>query len=141
MPVAMDVLERYFQALRDHDWVGLGDCLAADVRRTGPYLDVVRGKQAYVRFLSRVVPALPNYALDVSRVRALPDGSALVELSETLDVDGVATAYPEALIFDFDGDGRILRVDIYIKQPGGPRAGAPGGGVADAAAADRPVSG
>ena len=39
----MDVLERYFQALRGHDWVGLGDCLAADVCRSGPYLDVVRG--------------------------------------------------------------------------------------------------
>lgn len=130
----MKVLDRYFQALRDHDWVGLGDCLADDVHRTGPYLDVVRGKQAYVRFLSRVVPALPNYALEVSRVRALPDGSALVELSETLDVDGVATAYPEALIFDFDGDGHILRIDIYIKQPGGPRVGAPPGGDADAAA-------
>ncbi len=136
----MEVLDRYFQALRDHDWVGLGDCLAADVRRTGPYLDVVRGKQAYVRFLSRVVPALPNYTLEVSRVRALPDGSALVELSETLDVDGVATAHPEALIFDFDGDGRILRVDIYIKQPGGPRSGGSGSEDAGTAAPDRPAS-
>jgi hypothetical protein len=34
-----------------------------------------------------------------------------------LDVDGVRTEFPEALVFDFAPDGRIQRVDIFIKQP------------------------
>jgi ketosteroid isomerase-like protein len=111
------VLERYFEALRSHDWASLAECLADDVHRTGPYLDVVKGKRAYVEFLSRVVPTLPNYALSVTRIRKLGEVSAVVELTESLDVDGVSREFPEALFFDFDEEGRILRVDIYVKRP------------------------
>lgn len=113
----MQVLERYFDALRNHDWEGLATCLAEDVHRTGPYLDVVRGKQAYVEFLSGVVPKLRNHSITVSRMRRLDRDSALVELSESLDVDGARAEFPEVILFDFDEEGRILRVDIYIKQP------------------------
>jgi uncharacterized protein (TIGR02246 family) len=111
------VLERYFAAMRAHDWSALADTLAENVHRTGPFLDHVRGRQAYVDFLARVVPALPNYALDVARIRALEDGAAIVELSESMDRDGGRRTYPEALLFEFDGDGRIARVEIYIQQP------------------------
>lgn len=113
----MRVLERYVAAMRNQDWDGLAECLAEDVHRTGPYLDVVRGRQAYVDFLSGVIPTLPNYTNKVSRIRELEGGSALVELSEILDVDGVRTEIPEALLFDFDPHGRILRVDVFVKHP------------------------
>jgi hypothetical protein len=112
-----EILERYFAAMRAHDWPALAATLADDVHRTGPFLDHVRGKQAYVEFLARVVPALPNYALDVARIRALEGGGALVELSESMDRDGDRRTYPEALLFGFDAAGRIARVDIFIKQP------------------------
>ena len=112
-----EVLERYFAAMRAHDWPALAETLAEDVHRTGPYLDHVRGRQAYVDFLARVVPALQNYALDVARIRAIEGGGALVELSESMDRDGTRRSYPETLLFAFDGDGRIARVDIFIKQP------------------------
>jgi len=111
------VLERYFAALRSQDWASLAECLADDVRRTGPYRDVVEGKQAYVQFLSRVIPTLANYRLEVTRVRKIGDASAIAELTETLDVDGVSRDFPEALLFDFDDEGRILRIDIYVKRP------------------------
>lgn len=116
----MQVLDRYFDALKRHDWPTLSTCLAEGVRRTGPYLDVVEGREAYLAFLSRVVPSLPNYRLVVSRVRRLDDGAALVELSETSDVDGVPTEFPEALLFEFDATGRIHSVDVYLKDPSGP---------------------
>ena len=112
-----DVLERYFAAMRAHDWDALAATLAEDVHRTGPYLDHVRGRQAYVDFLAGVIPKLPNYALEVARIRELVGGGALVELSESLDRDGQRMSHPEALLFDFDRDGRIARVDIYIKRP------------------------
>lgn len=115
----METLDRYLAALPAQDWEALGACLAPDVHRTGPYLDVVEGREAYVAFLAGVIPTLPNYALTVHRVRKLDGGAHLVELSETLDVGGVPTEFPEALLFDFDGDGLIARVDIYIKQPPG----------------------
>lgn len=116
----MRVLDEYFEALRSQDWKRLAGCLAEDVHRSGPYLDLLRGRQAYVDFLARVIPTLPNYALEVRRTRRLGAGSAMVELSEILDVDGVRTEFPELLVFDFDAAGAIARVDIYIKQPGGP---------------------
>ena len=111
-----EILERYFAALCAHDWDALADTLADDVHRTGPFLDVVRGRSAYVAFLADVVPKLANYALDVARIRALEDGTALVELSESMDRDGRRETHPEALLFEFDAAGRIARVDVYIKR-------------------------
>ncbi len=113
----MQTLERYLEALRTQDWESLASCLAEDVHRTGPYLDEVRGKQPYVDFLSGILPTLRNYRLKVSRVRKVEGGSAIVELVEALDANGVRTEYPEALLFDFDEEGLIRRVDVYIKQP------------------------
>lgn len=116
-----ETLTRYFEALRKQDWESLAGCLAEDVHRTGPYLDVVEGKEAYVEFLAGVIPTLRNYELKVHAVRPLEGGSALVLLSEILDRDGVQTEFPEALVFDFDEAGLIQTVDIYIKQPPRPR--------------------
>jgi hypothetical protein len=112
-----DVLERYLDAMRRHDWAALADTLAEDVHRTGPFLDEVRGRAAYVAFLADVIPKLPNYALDVARIRAIDGGGAVVELSETIDRKGARFTTPEALLFEFDAAGRIARVDIFIKQP------------------------
>ena len=111
-----EMLQRYFDAMRAHDWDALAETLADDVHRTGPFLDDVRGKRAYVEFLAGVIPELANYALDVARIRALEDGTALVELSESMDRDGRRETHPEALLFEFDGAGRIARVDIFIKR-------------------------
>lgn len=111
-----EVLERYFQALRDQDWTALRECVSESVHRTGPYLDVVEGRDAYADFLAGVVPKLPNYELRVRDVKLLASGGAVVRLSEILDVDGVSTEHPEMLLFEFDADGRIDRVDIYLKR-------------------------
>jgi predicted ester cyclase len=113
----MEILERYFAALLNQDWESLGACVAENVHRTGPYLDVVRGRAAYVAFLARVIPTLRSYDLRVARIRKLDADSAVVELSEFAEVNGVRTEFPEVLLFDFDADGSILRIDIYIKQP------------------------
>jgi len=113
----MKVLERYFDAMRACDWPALAETLADDVHRTGPFLDEVRGRDAYVEFLAGVIPKLPNYALDVARIRPIAGGGALVELSETIDRKGLRYTTPEALLFEFDADGRIARVDVFIKRP------------------------
>lgn len=112
----MDVLERYFDALRTQDWDALADCLSEEVTRMGPYLDAIDGRDPYVAYLSRVIPTLQNYDLRVTRIDTLEGGSRLVRLCEILDVDGVSTEFPEALVFDFDSAGRIAHVDIYLKQ-------------------------
>ncbi len=113
----MQILEQYFEALRSHDWERLAECLADEVHRTGPYCDVVHGRQAYTDYLASVVPKLENYALDVEQIRMLEGGGALVELSETVDRNGTTTKFPEALIFAFDTEGRIVKIDVYLMQP------------------------
>ena len=115
-----ETLDRYFAALRAHDWEALAACVSEDVHREGPYCDVFRGREPYVEYLAKVVPSLAGYELRVSRVREVGPRTALVELCETVDVDGRRTEYPELLLFDFDDEGRIARIDVYIKQP--PRA-------------------
>lgn len=112
-----ETLDRYFQALRDHDWKTVRDCVTADVHRTGPYADVVVGRDAYADFLAGVIPTLENYELRVHDVDHSADGHAWVRLSEILDLKGRRTEHPEALRFEFAEDGRISRIDIYLKRP------------------------
>lgn len=113
---AEQVLGRYFQALRDKDWAALRACVSEHVRRTGPYRDVVEGRNAYADFLAGIVPKLENYELRVHDVQLLVDGGAVVRLSESLDAKGVRTEHPEMLLFGFDADGLISDVDIYLKN-------------------------
>lgn len=110
-------VERYLAALGAMDWPALGRCLAAEVCRTGPFLDVVRGRDAYVAFLAEVVPKLRGYRLDVHEVRALADGGAVARISESMERGGVRETHPELICFDFDAEGRIQAIDIYLKPP------------------------
>ena len=113
----MNTLEQYFDAMRNQDWERFAETLAENVHRTGPYLDIIEGRDAYVGYLSAVIPSLDNYELTVSRVREFEDGSSLAELSEVMDIDGERREFPEVLLFEFDPEGLVARVDIYIKQP------------------------
>lgn len=111
------IVERYFAALEAMDWPTLSRCVAPDVRRSGPYLDEVRGREAYVAFLARVIPKLVAYRLEVHELRALSDGGAVARISESMERDGVRQRHPELLCFDFDDEGRIAAIDIYLKRP------------------------
>ena len=115
----MKVIERYVNALRSQDWDEVSKCVAADVHRTGPYQDVVEGREEYVAFLAGVIPGLPNYDIRLTRIDRLEGGAALVRLSEFVDMKGVRTEIPEALVFEFDAEGAIARVDVFVKQVAG----------------------
>jgi ketosteroid isomerase-like protein len=103
------IVERYLDALTNHDWDTVCACLREDVVRVGPFNDQYRGRDAYVAFLSRLMPTLPDYSMEVSRITYTGD-LAFAELSET--VGGVRT--DEALVFELSGD-EIARVDVFIK--------------------------
>ena len=104
------IVERYLAAVASHQWDDLRECIADDVVRIGPFHDEYSGADAYVAFLSSLMPNLPGYAMNVHRV-TYAGNLAFAELSET--VAGVATA--EALVFALDDAGRISRIDIFIK--------------------------
>src|SRR5277367_7039370 len=110
-------VERYLACLAVHDWDGLAATIAdADLIREGPYCDVVEGKQSYLKFLRGVFASAEGYRLDVHRISHASDRVCYVELSETFDIDGVPTEYPECLVFEQDPDGLINRVSVCIKK-------------------------
>ncbi|MBV8986500.1 MAG: nuclear transport factor 2 family protein [Acidimicrobiia bacterium] len=95
-----------------HEWEAMAACVTDDVERTGPFCDVYKGKDAYVAFISDLLPQLGGYAMKVDRVVYAGD-VAVAELTES--VDGTDT--PESLVFDLTADGRIARISIYIQRP------------------------
>jgi len=113
-------VERYLTCMAAHDWDGLAATIVDDgLVRDGPFCDVVEGKQAYVDFLRGIITSLRGYELRVSRVTHDSDRLSYVELSETFEVDGQPTTYPECLVFERDDAGLICRVSVFMKQPGG----------------------
>jgi limonene-1,2-epoxide hydrolase len=109
-------VETYLKAIVAHDWTQLASTLTEDVVRVGPFFDEFEGRDEYVAFISRLMPTLPNYSMDIRRVTYADDGKrAYAELAETLDVDGRPHTTPEVLTFELTGD-RIARIDIYIKR-------------------------
>jgi limonene-1,2-epoxide hydrolase len=118
-PDEAGVVERYLACLAVHDWDGLAATIADDdLIRDGPYCDVVKGKQPYLKFLRGVFASLKGYRLDVRRISHASDRVCYVELSETFDIDGVPTEYPECLVFEQNPGGLINRVSVFIKQLG-----------------------
>ena len=110
------VIERYLHALVEGDWATFADCLADDgFTRVGPYGDTYATKAEYVAFLSDLMPTLPGYEMDVTRVTYAGDGVAFAELSETVEVDGTPLRTPECLTFDLAPDGRIRRVEVFTQ--------------------------
>jgi hypothetical protein len=110
-------VERYLACLAVNDWDGLAATIADDdLVRDGPYCDVVEGKQPYLKFLRSVFDSLEGYQLDVQRVSHASDRLCYVELSETFDIDGTPTTYPECLFFEQNSAGLINRVSVFIKQ-------------------------
>jgi SnoaL-like domain len=112
-----DVVESYLAAVAGHDWAALGASVTPDVVRIGPFGDRYDGREDYVGFLSALMPTLPGYAMDVARVTYTDGGRRVfAELSETVELDGVATVTPEVLVFDLDPEGLIRRIEIFTRR-------------------------
>lgn len=111
------VVERYLECLAAHDWDGLADTIAEEgLTREGPFCDVVEGKAHYVAYLRKVCTNLAGHRLAVQRVSHVNSGVSYAELSETFEIDGVATTWPECILFEQDDDGLISRVSVFFKQ-------------------------
>jgi ketosteroid isomerase-like protein len=117
------VVERYLDAIIGRDWDALAACLSDDgFARVGPWGDEYADKAAYVAFIADLMPKLPGYEMRVDRVTYSADQQlAVVELTETVDVEGRRHPTPEALVFDLDGEpanARIRRIQVFIQTLG-----------------------
>jgi len=111
------VVERYLERLVAHDWDAMAACLAEDVVRVGPFGDTYTPKDAYVAFLSALMPSLPGYSMRIDRVVS-SGRTVMVELTEIVEIAGSPLETPEALVFDLDDDDRIAHISIYIQRLG-----------------------
>jgi ketosteroid isomerase-like protein len=109
------IIERYLLALTNHDWDALAECLTDDVVRIGPYGDTYESKESYVSFISDLLPSLPGYVMDITRV-TYGDGVGFAELSETVTVGGAPLRTPECLTFELADDGRIRRLEVFTQN-------------------------
>lgn len=109
------VIERYLRTMVEGDWETFADCLADEgFTRVGPFGDVKPTKAEYVAFLSELMPTLPGYSMDVTRVTYAGD-LAFAELSEVVEVDGTPLRTPECLTFELTDDGRIRHVEVFTQ--------------------------
>ncbi|RAU98990.1 nuclear transport factor 2 family protein [Mycobacterium colombiense] len=116
------VVERYLECLAAHDWDGLADTITeGGLIREGPFCDVVEGKARYVAYLRKVCTGLEGHRLEVRRVSRVDARVSYAELSETFEIDSVATTWPECILFEQGEDGLISHVSVYFKQPQGDR--------------------
>ena len=113
------IIERYLDAIASHDWVAIGECIADDIVRVGPYGDRYQGRGEYLAFLADTMPKLRGYLMEVHRVTYASDVLAFAELTETVDAKGKPFRTPEVLVVALDGDHRIARIDIFIQTPQG----------------------
>ncbi|MEB3980684.1 nuclear transport factor 2 family protein [Mycobacterium sp. 663a-19] len=117
--IGTGVVERYLDCLAAHDWDGLADTIADEgLTREGPFCDRVDGKAHYVAYLRKVCTNLEGHRLEVQRVSHVDARLSFAELSETFVIDGVATTWPECILFEQGDDGLIARVSVFFKQPG-----------------------
>ena len=115
--IGTGVVERYLESLAAHDWNGLSDTIAEEgLTREGPFCDVVEGKAHYVAYLRKVCTNLKGHRLEVQRVSHVDTRLSFAELTETFEIDGVATTWPECILFEQGDDGLIARVSVFFKQ-------------------------
>jgi len=113
------VVERYLERMVAHDFAAMAGCLAEDVVRVGPFGDTYTPRDVYVAMLAKLMPSLPGYAMRIDRVAELAaDRLVLVELTETVELEGAPVETPEALVFELDDEGLIAHISIYIQQLG-----------------------
>jgi hypothetical protein len=94
----------------------LGEVLATDVERVGPFGDRLAGRERYVAFLAGTVPEV--YGNDVHGVVCSPDGrTACARVTEHLAYPGRSLHLEQAYWFHLNADGAVARVDIFWQTP------------------------
>jgi hypothetical protein len=110
------VVLRYLDHMTSHDWAALTECLHPDVVRVGPFGDTFHPRGPYVEFLSSLIPTLINYDLIIERV-VTRQSVVVVQLRESMEINGSLDVTREVLVFDTDGASLISRIDIFIQRP------------------------
>lgn len=109
------VVLRYLDRMVAHDWVAMSRCLHPDVVRVGPFGDAYTPRGPYVEYISSLLPRLVKYDLTIVRTIA-SNSTVVVQLTETMELNGSMDVTQEVLVFDTDALGLITSIDIFIQR-------------------------
>ena len=98
------------------DWAPLAEFVAADeFERVGTWLEVMNWQQ-YSEMLTQWASATAKFETTLRRVSELP-GLVYFEIEERHFHGDSATVVNSMTVFEFNGDGKIRHLDVYLQQP------------------------
>jgi hypothetical protein len=98
------------------DWAPLAKFVAVDeFERVGTFLEV-QDWQQYTEMLTHWASATETFETTVRRISELP-GLVYFEIEERHFRGGNVNVVNSMTVFEFDEDGRIRHLDVYLQQP------------------------
>ena len=98
------------------DWASLTEFVAVDeFERVGTFLEVQTWQQ-YTDMLTQWASATDSFETTVRRVSEL-DGLVYFEIEERHFRGGQVHVVNSMTVFEFDEDGKIRHLDVYLQQP------------------------
>jgi hypothetical protein len=98
------------------DWAPLAEFVAVDTfERVGTFLEVQNWQQ-YTEMLTHWASATETFETTVRRISELP-GLVYFEIEERHFRGGDAHVVNSMTVFEFDEDGKIRHLDVYLQQP------------------------
>lgn len=105
---AVALVERYFEALTNRNWSGLGELCTEDVvyalPAEGPYAQVIRGRDAFARFSEQTFAEFPKAKFHTVLVFALPEGLVARYTATWTSPGGEPVSQSGAVSFRFRGN-------------------------------------
>ena len=98
------------------DWAPLTEFVAVDeFERVGTFLEVQSWSQ-YTEMLTQWASAIATFETTVQRISELP-GLVYYAVEERHLVGENANVVNSLTVFEFDDDGKIRHLDVYLQQP------------------------
>jgi hypothetical protein len=98
------------------DWGPLAEFVAVDeFERVGTFLEVQNWQQ-YTEMLTQWASATETFETTVRRISELP-GLVYFEIEERHFRGGNVHVVNSMTVFEFDEDGKIRHLDVYLQQP------------------------
>jgi hypothetical protein len=97
------------------DWAPLAEFVAVDeFERVGTFLEV-QDWQQYTEMLTQWASATETFETTVRRISEMP-GLVYFEIEERHVRGGSVNVVNSMTVFEFDEDGRIRHLDVYLQQ-------------------------
>ncbi len=98
------------------DWAPLTEFVAVDeFERVGTFLEVQSWSQ-YTEMLTQWASAIATFETTVQRISELP-GLVYYAVEERHRVGDHVNVVNSLTVFEFDDDGKIRHLDVYLQQP------------------------